>query len=236
MKKICFVLIAVCILFGCEDTKTSTPDLKESQKTNTSETSKKSTKEAEKKKKKEVRITSENVLDYMIEFGKNNPERKVRIVTDFGNIDIELYNETPYHRANFIMLAKRNYFEGTQFHRVVKDFVIQGGNSDGWNIAKKRRKIGRYLLPPDTKKGFKHDRGVISMPSGDIENPYKLASPYEFFIVQKKGGTHHLNGEYTAFGKVFAGMDVVDEIANQPTDKGEWPKAEIMIRRVKVLD
>ncbi|WP_298518463.1 peptidylprolyl isomerase [uncultured Kordia sp.] len=236
MKKICFVLIAACVLFGCEDTKTSTSDTKESQKTETPKTVKKPTKEVKKQPKKEVKITSKNVLDYMIEYGKNNPERKVRIVTDFGDIDIELYNETPYHRANFIMLAKRKYFDGTQFHRVVKDFVIQGGNSDGWNIAKKRRAIGRYLLPPDTKKGFKHDRGVISMPSGEINNAYKLASPYEFFIVQKKGGTHHLNGGYTAFGKVFAGMDVVDEIANQPTDKGEWPKANIMILRVEVLD
>ncbi|MEM6721793.1 MAG: peptidylprolyl isomerase [Bacteroidota bacterium] len=236
MKKICLVLIAACVLFGCEDTKTSTPDLKESKKTESSKTAEKPTKEAKKKEKKEIKITSENVLDYMIEYGKNNPEKKVRIVTDFGNIDLELYEETPYHRANFIMLAKRNYFEGTQFHRVVKNFVIQGGNSDGWNIAKKRRAIGKYLLPPDTRKGFKHDRGVISMPSGDIDRAYKFASPYEFFIVQKKGGTHHLNGEYTAFGKVIAGMNVVDEIANQPTDKGEWPKQNIMIRRVEVLD
>jgi cyclophilin family peptidyl-prolyl cis-trans isomerase len=235
MKKICFVLIAMCVLFGCEDTKT-TPAIKASTPTETTKTAKKPSKKKKKKKKREVKITSDNVLDYMIEFGKNNPERKVRIVTDFGNIDLELYNETPYHRANFIMLAKRNYFEGTQFHRVVKDFVIQGGNSDGWNIAKKRQKIGKYLLPPDTKKGFRHDRGVISMPSGDIDKAYKYASPYEFFIVQKKGGTHHLNGEYTAFGKVIAGMNVVDEIANQPTDKGEWPKQNIMIKRVEVLD
>lgn len=236
MKKICLVLIAVCVVFSCEDTKTSTPDLKESKKTETTKTVEKPTEKPKEKPKKEVMITSDNVLDYMIEYGKNNPEKKVRILTDFGNIDLELYEETPYHRANFIMLAKRNYFEGTQFHRVVKDFVIQGGNSDGWNIAKKRQKIGQYLLPPDTRKGFKHDRGVISMPSGDIDRAYKFASPYEFFIVQKKGGTHHLNGEYTAFGKVISGMDVVDEIANQPTDKGEWPKQNIMIRGVKVLD
>ncbi len=236
MKKICLVLIAVCVVFSCEDTKTSTPDLKESKKTETTKTVEKPTEKPKEKPKKEVMITSKNVLDYMIEYGKNNPEKKVRILTDFGNIDLELYEETPYHRANFIMLAKRNYFEGTQFHRVVKDFVIQGGNSDGWNIAKKRQKIGQYLLPPDTRKGFKHDRGVISMPSGDIDRAYKFASPYEFFIVQKKGGTHHLNGEYTAFGKVISGMDVVDEIANQPTDKGEWPKQNIMIRGVKVLD
>ncbi|MEM6685472.1 MAG: peptidylprolyl isomerase [Bacteroidota bacterium] len=236
MKKICFVLIALGFVFSCEDTKTSTPDLKEAQKTTTEKKADKPEKKAKKKPKKEVLITNKNVLDYMIKYGKENPEKKVRIVTDFGNIDLELYEETPYHRANFIMLAKRNYFEGTQFHRVVKDFVIQGGNSDGWNIARRREKIGKYLLPPDTKKGFKHDRGVISMPSGDIDKAYKYASPYEFFIVQKKGGTHHLNKEYTAFGKVISGMNVVDKIADQPTDKGDWPKQNIMIRRVEVLD
>lgn len=236
MKKICFILIAISVFLGCEDTKSSTATPNESQKKETTTTAEKPAKKEEKKKKKEVLITNKNVLDYMIAYGEKNKEQKVRIVTDFGNIDLELYNETPYHRANFIMLAKRNYFEGTQFHRVVKNFVIQGGNSDGWSIAKKREKIGKYLLPPDTKKGFKHHRGVISMPSGDIDRAYKFASPYEFFIVQKKGGTHHLNGEYTAFGKVIAGMDVVDEIANQETDKGEWPKKNIMIRRVEVLD
>ena len=66
---------------------------------------------------------------------------------------------------------------------MVKDFIIQGGNSDSYEISKRRRKIGRYLLPPDTKKGFKHHRGVISIPSSDIDNPYKLASPYEFLLL-----------------------------------------------------
>ncbi|MBC8753821.1 peptidylprolyl isomerase [Kordia sp. YSTF-M3] len=236
MKNICYILIAACMFLGCEDTKTSTPTLDASQKNETPKATQKAEKKEEKKKEKHEVITNKNVLDYMIAYGEKNKEQKVRIVTDFGNIDIKLYNETPYHRANFIMLAKRNYFQGTQFHRVVKDFIIQGGNSDGWSVAKKRERIGKYLLPPDTKKGFKHDRGVISMPSGDIDRAYKYASPYEFFIVQKKGGTHHLNKEYTAFGKVIAGMDVVDKIANQETDKGEWPKKEIMIRRVEVLD
>ncbi|WP_046755722.1 peptidylprolyl isomerase [Kordia jejudonensis] len=236
MKKICFLLIAISVFFSCEDTKTSTATSDETQKTETSKATDMSSKKEPKKEEKQVFITTENVLDYMIDYGKENPETRVRIVTDFGNIDIELYEETPYHRANFIMLTKRNYFAGTQFHRVVKDFVIQGGNSDGWNIAKKRRKIGKYLLPPDTKKGFKHDRGVISMPSGELDHVYKMASPFEFFIVQKEGGTHHLNKEYTAFGKVIAGMDVVDEIANQETDKGEWPKKNIMIRKVEILE
>lgn len=236
MKKIFFLLIILSLFSSCEDTKTSTATSDDVQKTTTPTPTEKAAKKEKKKKEKQVRISNDNVLDYMIAYGKENPEKRVRIVTDFGNIDLELFNETPYHRANFIMLAKRNYFEGTQFHRVVKDFIIQGGNSDGWSIAKKRQKIGQYLLPPDTKKGFRHDRGIISMPSGDIERSYKLASPFEFFIVQKEGGTHHLNGEYTAFGKVISGMDTVDKIANQETDKGEWPKKNIMIRKVEVLD
>ena len=79
--------------------------------------------------------------------------------------------------------------------------------------AKKRNEIGLYLLPTDTKKGYKHDRGVISMPSSDIDNPYKLASPYEFFIVQQQGGAHFLDGDYTIFGEVTKGKDVIDKIA-----------------------
>ena len=67
---------------------------------------------------------------------------------------------------------------------MVPNFIIQGGNSDDIKITKKS-KIGRYLLPNDTKS-FKHHRGVVSMPSSDVENPHKMASPYQFFIVQKK--------------------------------------------------
>ena len=91
-------------------------------------------------------------------------------------------------------LTKRHYFDGTQFYRVVPNFVIQGGNSDDMEIAKRRSKIGTYLLPPDTKQGYKHDRGVISMPSSEIDDAYKMASPYQFFIVQGANGAHHLDG------------------------------------------
>ena len=119
------------------------------------------------------------------EYQKNHSENKVRISTRFGDIDLELYQNTPYHRANFVFLTKQGYFNGSTFHRVVPGFIIQGGNSDRTETAEKRRKIGKYLLPPDTRKGNQHHRGVISMPSSEIENPHKLASPYEFFIVQK---------------------------------------------------
>ena len=121
-------------------------------------------------------LNDENAIPFFFEYDKNNKENKVRIETRFGNIDLLLFNETPYHRSNFIYLTKKKYFDGTSFHRVVKDFIIQGGNSDSYEISKRRKKIGRYLLPPDTKKGFKHHRGVISIPSSDIDNPYKLAT------------------------------------------------------------
>jgi len=78
-------------------------------------------------------------------------------------------------------------------------------------------------IKTSTKKGNKHHRGIISMPSSEIENPYKLASPYEFFIVKKKDGAYHLDKNYTAFGKVIKGMDVVDKISELETDKREWP-------------
>ena len=162
---------------------------------------------------KEFKLNDENAIPFLFEYGKKNKENKVRITTGYGSIDIELFNDTPYHRANFIYLIKNKYFQGEYFHRVVKDFIIQGGNSDNISTSKKRRKIGRYLLPPDTKKGYKHHRGILSMPSSEIENPYKLASPFEFFIVQKKDGAYHLDKNYTAFGKVTKGMNVVDLIS-----------------------
>lgn len=182
------------------------------------------------------RLTDKNAMDFFLEYGKENKENKVRITTDFGTIDIQLYDETRFHRANFIFLIKQHYFDGTQFYRVVNNFVIQGGNSDHMTIAERRHAIGKYLLPPDTKRGFLHDRGTISMPSAEIENAYKLASPYEFFIVQQQGGSHHLDGEYTAFGKVIKGMDVVDKIAAVETDQSEWPLRNVYIRKIEIIE
>jgi cyclophilin family peptidyl-prolyl cis-trans isomerase len=74
------------------------------------------------------------------------------------------------------------------------------------------------------------------MPSSEIENAYKLASPFEFFIVQAKHGAHHLDGEYTIFGEVIRGMDVVDEVASQETDKGEWPLRNVYIKKVEIIN
>lgn len=197
--------------------------------------SKKKKKEAVPKPKREYpRLTKKNAMEFFLEYDKLHKEDKVRITTDYGVIDIKLFKKTKFHRSNFIFLTKQNYFDGAQFHRVVNNFIIQGGNSDEQFLADRRKKIGKYLLPPDTKRGYKHHRGVISMPSSEIENAYKLASPYEFFIVQKNA--YHLDGAYTIFGKVIKGMGVVDEIASKETDGQEWPLANIIIKKIEIIE
>jgi len=218
-----FMVLIVVSLTSCKDIGNNSP-----KKIVTKKVIKKETK----KEKKPFLLTDKNAIPFFYEYEKNNKESVVRILTDYGNIDIKLFTNTPFHRANFIFLTKKKYFDGEFFHRVVKDFIIQGGNSDSRKTSMKRKSIGRYLLPPDTKKGFKHHRGAISMPSSEIENPHKLASPYEFFIVQKKDGAYHLDGNYTVFGKVIKGMNVVDIIANLKTDKREWPINNVRFKTI----
>lgn len=174
-------------------------------------------------------LDEENAIPFFFEYQKNLKEHFVTFETSMGEFTVELFEDVPYHRANLIYLAKKGYFDGTQFHRVVKDFIIQGGNTDNREIARRRVSIGRYLLPPDTDKGHPHHRGVISMPSSDINNPHKLASPYEFFIVVTRPGSFHLDGNYTAFGSVSEGMEVVDAINKVEVDQGDWPMQNVYI-------
>ena len=180
-------------------------------------------------------LTEENAIDFFFDYEKTLKQNKVKLTTSLGSFTIELFDNVPYHRANFIYLTKKNYFNNTMFHRVVKNFIIQGGNSDNRETSKKRRNIGRYLLPPDGKKGHKHHRGVISMPSGEIDNPHKLASPFEFFMVVTKPGSYHLDGNYTPFGRVISGMEVVDKINNVAVDDGDWPIQNVYILKAEVL-
>lgn len=184
---------------------------------------------------KPFKLTEENAIDFFFDYSKTLKKDKVKITTTMGSFTVQLYDDVPYHKANFIYLARQHYFDSTQFHRVVKDFIIQGGNSDDRKTARKRGKIGRYLLPPDAKKGHKHHRGTISMPSSERDNPHKLASPYEFFIVVTDPGSYHLDGSYTPFGRVVEGMDVVDAINNVPVGDGDWPWQNIYILKAEVL-
>ena len=217
--------ILIFVLFSCKKEKV----LKNSQLNNTVMIK-------EKKQTNLFKLSDENVMEFFLEYDRHNKENKVRIVTDYGNIEIQLFDNTKFHRSNFIYLTKKKYFEGTQFYRVINNFVIQAGNSDNRKISQKRKKIGRYLLPNDLDKGYSHERGMVSMPSSLVDNPYKKASPFEFFIVQSKTGAHHLDGNYTVFGRVIAGMDTVDKIAVTPTDNLDWPLNNVYIKKVEIIN
>lgn len=177
-------------------------------------------------------LTEENAIPFFFDYEKTLEEDHLTFETSFGNFTVKLYVDVPYHRANAVYLAKKGYFDNTMFHRVVENFIIQGGNADTPDLSKKRKAIGRYLLPPDTDKNHSHHRGVISMPSSDIDNPHKLASPFEFFIVVTKPGSYHLDGNYTAFGEVIEGMEVVDQINAVAVDQGDWPLQNVYIKKV----
>lgn len=229
--KIRLVILLTLFLWNCEDKQTS----KQTKKTTTKDSVVETIEQKPEKKPKFPVLTDKNAMEFFLEYEKEHKENKVRIYTDFGNIDILLYDKTKFHRANFIYLTKRKYFDGTQFYRVVKNFVIQGGSSDAVDLYKKRRKIGKYLLPPDTKRGYTHKRGAISMPSSEIENAYKLASPFQFFIIHRPGGADYLDKDYTVFGEVIEGMDVVDKINAVETDDGDWPLQNVYIRKVEII-
>ncbi|MHA7843680.1 MAG: peptidylprolyl isomerase [Winogradskyella sp.] len=233
-----FQLLFIIILFlwNCEDKQTS----KNSNTTIVKDTVTTKVKTEPKKKAKKTSefpvLTDANAMEFFLEYDKEHKEDKVRVTTDFGTFDILLYDKTKFHRANFIYLTKRQYFDGTQFYRVIKDFVVQGGSSDALDLYKKRRKIGHYLLPPDTKRGYTHQRGSVSMPSSEIENAYKLASPFQFFIVMNRERAKHLDGDYTVFGEVIRGMDVVDKINAVKTDEGDWPLHNVYIKKVEIIE
>src|SRR6201994_4033845 len=167
----------------------------------------------------------------------------VRIKTIYGECIIRLYNETPQHRDNFIKLAKKGFYNGTLFHRVIKDFMIQGGDPDS-KTAKPGAELGNgdvgYTIPAEFRDSLFHKRGVLAAARDD--NPTKASSGCQFYIVEGKrltdeeidkqekragrkipewqrsyyktvGGVPHLDGLYTVYGEVVSGIDMVDIIA-----------------------
>jgi len=236
-RKVTFLAsLLLFFVLGCGNTNKKAPQTQAStpseKKVDSAVQSKEEVKQIE---QDTFRLSEDNAIDFFFDYAKTLKENKVRLTTSMGTFTIQLFDNVPYHRANFIYLTKKGYFDNTQFHRVVPDFIIQGGNSDDKETSTKRKSIGRYLLPPDTRKGHKHHRGTISMPSSERDNPHKLASPFEFFIVVTKPGSYHLDGSYTPFGKVIEGMDVVDKINQVDIDQGEWPMRNVYILKAEVL-
>jgi len=241
----------------------------------------------------------------------NNTEGDTLILieTSFGNMKIKLYDKTPKHKANFIKLAKQGYFDGLLFHRVINQFMIQGGDPDSKN-APAGKMLGNggpaYEIDAEFNDSLFHKKGVIAAArEGDNINPLKKSSGSQFYIVQGKtftdeefdkleenfslrdyisthpeigkqvsqyrmngnksaydklieeiktkkdfkinkipdykreiyktiGGTPHLDGNYTVFGEIVEGLDVVDKIAAVETDKNDRPKKNVKMT-VKVI-
>lgn len=239
MRQFVIFLFSILFFFGsCEDKKkaSKTKDEVEAQSQKDS-ISPKQKKETDSTENKYPQITNENVVSFLTTYGKKNPETRVLITTRFGDIEIELYKDTPLHRANFIYLVKQHYFNDTYFHRVVPNFIIQAGNSDLTSTQKKRAELGKdYLLPAEIIPGRVHEYGSVSGAKEYRENPDNRTAPYEFFIfLGPKSSTAHLNGKYTIFGKVIKGMDVVEKISKVKADDGDWPLENIYIK-AKVLE
>lgn len=180
-------------------------------------------------------LNNRNSEAFLTEFGKQNSESLVLIKTDFGNIKIRLYKDVPIHRANFIFLTKIKYFNTTVFYRVAKNFVIQGGNSDEMFTQKERNKYGNYLLKPEFRKNRRHKYGALAAAREWKHNPNKLSSPFEFYIVQKKSGAHHLDNEHTVFGEVISGFNTMKKISKVKVGVDEWPVDDIKMT-VEILD
>ena len=244
MKKLllfCFLLIG---LLSCEDTKKAT--VQSNSNSNVEALDKKNVKDSipdipnensTPNKKIYPKITPDNVVEFLTEYGANNPETKVRISTVHGDIEIQLFKDTPLHRANFIYLVKQQYFDDTFFHRVAPNFIIQAGNSDLKSTSQKRKALSKkYRLPAELNSGRVHKYGTISGAKEYRKNPDKMTAPFEFFIfIGPKRSADHLNGDYTVFGKVTKGMETVETIANLPADKQEWPLDNVYIK-AEVID
>lgn len=200
---------------------------------------------------------------------------KVRITTPMGSMVAELYDQTPKHRDNFLKLAREGYYDDLLFHRVIDGFMVQGGDPDSRNAPQNMR-LGSggpdYKIEAEFVDSLVHVKGALAAArQGDMQNPRKMSSGSQFYIVQGKptaaqmllglekqrnvrrdstnlfkysdeqieryaneGGTPHLDGEYTVFGQVIEGLDVIDSIAavktgamNRPVEN-VWFKVEVI--------
>lgn len=191
---------------------------------------------------------------------------QVLIETEFGNMLVELSDATPLHRDNFIKLVEQGYYDGLAFHRVIKNFMIQGGdpNSKGDNTQGLGSGGPGYTIPAEFVDSLFHIKGAIAAARiGGPSNPEKRSSGSQFYIVQGQpvdesflsakeahgivryptsvkeaygtiGGTPQLDGDYTVFGRVVEGLDVIDKIASQPTGQADRPLKPIRMKIISV--
>ncbi len=178
-------------------------------------------------------------LSLMSQSQKQEKVIKFVIHTDFGDMTGKLYNETPLHRDNFVKLANSGYYDGLLFHRVIYGFMIQGGDPDSKN-AKPGQQLGSGgpsdNIPAEFVPTLTHKRGALAAArTPDQVNPKKASSGSQFYIVQPEKGAHSLDGQYTVYGEITDGFDVIDKIASAPKDKFDRPTTDIKMT-VKVVE
>lgn len=195
--------------------------------------------------------------------GKPKKEKNtyVRITTEQGSCVVKLYNETPLHRDNFIKLVKEGFYDSLLFHRVIFNFMIQGGDPESKNAAPEKS-LGNgdvgYKIPAEFNSNLYHKKGALA--AARDNNPEKASSGCQFYLVQGRvltdqeiikfenknkitytqeqretyrtiGGTPHLDNNYTVFGEIVEGLEMVDKVAMADVDPGtNRPKTDVHMK------
>jgi cyclophilin family peptidyl-prolyl cis-trans isomerase len=154
----------------------------------------------------------------------------VELTTAEGVMYIWLYPETPKHKQNFLKLAKEGFYDGLLFHRIIPNFMIQGGDPVGDGTGGPGYTIEAEIFPE-----IKHKKGSIAAARlGDSQNPEKRSSGSQFYISVSTSGTAQLDGNYTVFGEVIKGIEAADKIVVKPRNQKDKPLTDIPMQ-VKVL-
>lgn len=222
MKKFAYILLAAAALTACKG---------------------KNTKSAPEENAPEIETVAPADTAAAARKAKALPEEPVfDIVTSMGTIRVKLYKDTPRHRDNFVKLAMSGYYDGLLFHRVIKGFMIQGGDpftKDTTMVELYGQGGPDYTIPAEMRDAegaplHRHKKGALAAARrSNVANPYKASSGSQFYLVQNPDNCIHLDGEYTVFGETIAGLNVIDKIAATPTDPYDRPLTEVRILNIK---
>jgi len=171
---------------------------------------------------------------------KSKKDEVVTISTSLGEIRLILFTDTPLHRDNFLKKTKAGFYNGTTFHRVISQFMVQGGDANSKDSDPNNDGQGQPnepTIPAELAAGHKHDYGAVAAArQGDFANPQRASSSTQFYLVENHQGTHFLDGQYTVFGQVIQGQEIIDKIAALPKDGRDRPLTDLkMTMKVEKL-
>ena len=160
---------------------------------------------------------------------KSSKDEVVTLTTSQGVIRLVLFDDTPLHKANFLQKAKSGFYDGTTFHRIIPDFMIQGGDANTKDADPSNDGLGQPndgTIPAELAPGHPHVYGAVAAArmGGPPGTPSSIS---QFYLVENHNGTPFLNSQYTVFGQVIQGLDVIDKIAKLPRDGRDRPTADI---------